>query len=160
MSNAQSAGSAKPKFKPGDKVVRVNQNNGPNAAKVGQVATVVGLSNAMVHVAYEGCYKNGERSPFPECEGWYVENVALYVDPKGPIEWADHGISACYGYVDDFAFASISKLSTSSYTLATQLPYETRTHVGTFRTIEAAKKYAEDEANDLKILGKFKGGLR
>lgn len=160
----------KSKFKPGDKVVRVNQNNGPDAAQVGQVAIVVGFtqineSNAMVHVVYEGCKTYGF-GPFPECEGWYVENVALYVDPKGPIEW-ENSEFVSEGYVDGFKFADIrrpwgpcGRIRYPYWVLKTQLPYGGWSTVGQFKTLEAAKEFAETEAVDLKALGKFQAGMK
>lgn len=169
MSNAQSAGSAKPKFKPGDKVIRINCDN-PQAARIGQVATVVNVKvsslMSMVDVVYDGCRPNGRDNEFPHAEGWYADNTQLYVEPKDPIEW-ENSEFASEGYVDGFAFANIrrpwgpcGRIRYPYWVLKTQLPYDGWSTVGQFKTLEAAKKYAEDEANDLKILGKFKGGLK
>lgn len=157
------------KFKVGDKVVRINQDNG-KSAKIGQVATVVGCAirpgrHDMVYVVYPGCSASGDDHTFPHAEGWLGQNTQLVPD-QNTIEWEkSEYLSECY--INGFKFASVyrplgpcGRVHFSTWTLATQIPYKPRNIVGTFRTREAAMEYAEAEAADLRAIGLFKPGVR
>lgn len=62
-------------YKKGDRVRRINSNNGAHGAKVGQEGTVAFTNNKFVYVNYQ------PRDPLGFCltapEGWRLENVTL-----------------------------------------------------------------------------------
>lgn len=64
-------------FKIGDTVVRINRDNGDKWAKVGQKATIIGITRwSYITVRYPG----------RECEDWLPENAQKVEDAPAPEE--------------------------------------------------------------------------